>query len=230
MQPQARPVTINGVAYPSQAAAARELGVTEHRIRAWIAEYGDTFAVDDIASYRPRRRHVVAATPDRADGRARPIEIDGVTYTSQSEAARALGVTRQAISLQVKKAKAMIKVHIQRASGTDGFRLVGEWDNGGESELPGWYGGQQEAVDAARASYPDAKIVGLTAEEGGRDSWRVADWLYDAARQAIDADATDEELSKLADQYADDADRENVDLDGDILDYLREVRDGMCDE
>lgn len=103
MQPQARPVTINGVAYPSQAAAARELGVTEHRIRAWVAQHGDTFAVDDIASYRPQRRHVVAVATERVGGRARPVEIDGVRYASMADAARALGVTRQAISLQVSK-------------------------------------------------------------------------------------------------------------------------------
>lgn len=102
MRPQARPVTINGVAYPSQAAAARELGVTEARIRAWVAQHGDTFAIDDVASYRPRRRRVV---PVQTDGCARPVEIDGVTYPSQAEAARALGVTRQAISLQVRKTK-----------------------------------------------------------------------------------------------------------------------------
>lgn len=124
----------------------------------------------------------------------------------------------------------MIKVHVQRAGGTDGFQLVGEWADGSEAELPGWYGGQQEAVDAARGDYPDAEIVGLTAEEGGRDSWLVGDWLYDSARGDIDADTTDEELQALAAQYAEDADRENVDLDGDILDYLREVREGMDDE
>lgn len=124
----------------------------------------------------------------------------------------------------------MIKVHVVRAEGTDGFRLVGEWADGGESELPGWHGGQQKAVDAARSDYPDAEIVGLTAEEGGLDNWRVADWLYDAARQAIGADTTDEELKGLASQYADDAERERVAPDGDIFDYLREVRDGMDDE
>lgn len=118
----------------------------------------------------------------------------------------------------------MIKVHVQRASGTDGFHLIGEWADGSEAELPGWYGGQQDAVDAARGDYPDTEVVGLTAEEGGRDSWLVADWLYDSACQDIDADTTDQELEQLAAQYA-----ENVDLEGDIFGYLREVRDGMAE-
>lgn len=34
----------------------------------------------------------------RPHGRARPVTIDGVLYPSQSEAARAMGVTRQAIN------------------------------------------------------------------------------------------------------------------------------------
>lgn len=105
MPPQARPVTINGVTYPSRAAASRALNVTEHRIRAWVAQYGDTFPIDDMASYQPRCRAVTAGLPAQTRGRPRSVTIDGVRYQSMAEAARALGVTRQAISLRARKTK-----------------------------------------------------------------------------------------------------------------------------
>lgn len=115
-------------------------------------------------------------------------------------------------------------IHVVRATGTDGFQLVGEYSDGSQRELSGWFGGQGEAIDAARERYPDAEIRGLGADEGGRDNWQVDDWLHSSAYSDISADTTDDALNTLAAQYAADAQRERVALNGDILDYLRTVR------
>lgn len=65
-----KPITINGVEYPSESAAMKALHFNIHSMR--------------------RER---SATVKR-----KPIVIDGVYYRSQAEAARALGVSRQAIN------------------------------------------------------------------------------------------------------------------------------------
>ncbi|MBC6437127.1 MAG: hypothetical protein GDA52_03060 [Rhodobacteraceae bacterium] len=73
------PITIRGVTYPSQAAAARALGVSTSSV-ARLARRGEP---DSIGI---------------GTKSGQPITIRGVTYPSQAAAARALGISRQAVN------------------------------------------------------------------------------------------------------------------------------------
>ncbi len=72
-----KPVTARGVEYPSRAAAARALGVTDTAIRCaerygWLDRVGE--------------------------GRRQPVRVRGVVYPSQTAAAAALGVHPSTVS------------------------------------------------------------------------------------------------------------------------------------
>lgn len=75
------PVTIRGVTYPSQTAAADALGVAKATVSA--AALGGT--LDDVGRGLPQ--------PGCEPAHTRPTTVGGVTYPSRKAAAAALGVT-----------------------------------------------------------------------------------------------------------------------------------------
>lgn len=76
MKTNACPVTIRGVQYESQTAAARALGVSQHTV--WIALENGT--LDRVGL-------------GRGLNNARPVLLDGVLYRSGAELRRVLGIT-----------------------------------------------------------------------------------------------------------------------------------------
>lgn len=64
--------------------------------------------------------------------------------------------------------------------------------------------------------YKDIRIV-----------WDVADWLYESARSDISENTTDEQITELVKKYENDADEENIYINGDIENYLTECRDEL---
>lgn len=86
MKSAPKPVTIRGVNYPSHSAAARALGVSASAVSAAVA----LGTQDHIGLGNAGR--------SRIGRRGNPITIGGVTYPSQSTAARALGVSTSTIS------------------------------------------------------------------------------------------------------------------------------------
>lgn len=115
-------------------------------------------------------------------------------------------------------------IHVVRARGTDGFTLLAVHTDDSERQLGGWYGGQGEAADAARENYTDNSDTVLIGGEDDGAMWPVDTWLYDSARADVGADTTDTELDALVATYAEDAEKENIIVEGDILDYLKQVR------
>jgi hypothetical protein len=73
---QGKPVTIRNTLYPSHAAAANDLGITQQAIR-FAVRYG--------------RLETVGLNP-RGRSHGKPIIIDGVLYKSLYEASRKLNI------------------------------------------------------------------------------------------------------------------------------------------
>lgn len=73
----ARPITFDGVTYPSRKAAARALGIHRRTLDKWVQ------------SGRTKKQ--------RSNGQSVPVEIDGVRYSSMSEAKKETGLSRDAI-------------------------------------------------------------------------------------------------------------------------------------
>ena len=75
--PQSKSITIRGIRYPSQRAAARALGVCD----AAISQAKDEGRLDAVA------------TGERRPHRGKCVEVDGITYPSIRAMSRALGIT-----------------------------------------------------------------------------------------------------------------------------------------
>ena len=56
-------------------------------------------------------------------------------------------------------------IYVQRQSGTDGYELVAEFDDGTQSTLPGWFGDAESAAEHAADDHPGAKVVVVADEE-----------------------------------------------------------------
>ena len=60
--------------------------------------------------------------------------------------------------------------------------------------------------------------------------WDVGDWLPDAASADVTADMTEDDLVSLADRLTVEAENEGVLVEGDVLERLRQLRDGLNEE
>lgn len=77
-----KPVTINGITYPSRARAGEALGVPA----ATISSKAIRGVLEKVG----------------VDQRRKPVVLDGVSYETQAEAAKALGFTNQVMSSRIK--------------------------------------------------------------------------------------------------------------------------------
>lgn len=55
-------------------------------------------------------------------------------------------------------------IFVQPQTGTDGYELIAEHDDGTQSDLPGWFGDAESAAERAHDDYPGAEIVVIEPE------------------------------------------------------------------
>lgn len=89
--PREKKIFVDGVGYPSISAAAKALKIGFDTAKATIVNAKNGELIFTAADFKPK-------LIDR-------VKIDGQAYTSQSAAAKALGVSRQAVSARLKRAR-----------------------------------------------------------------------------------------------------------------------------
>lgn len=99
-----RPVVVQGGSYRGVSAAADAVGVSAATISRRIAMGCDGYTEGaPRRSRRGRTEEQIAAMRARV---SRPVTIEGVSYSSRTEAAIALGITRQGVSYRIKTGSA----------------------------------------------------------------------------------------------------------------------------